>query len=148
MPACVLSSFKDHTFTFVCFGTQILSSVFHIYWFTLLFNLNCSLVRWPGTPGIFSMLETLKRHKRQTATQREKVRYCIKTVTNRLDIWFNNVAVGILLMLIALLENDLIAKNGSYLAKIICLVLSTLSHSCLACLFCVYWDKLDMTRHD
>jgi hypothetical protein len=25
-----------------------------------------------GTPGIFSMLETLKRHKRQTATQRDK----------------------------------------------------------------------------
>jgi TM2 domain-containing membrane protein YozV len=25
-----------------------------------------------GTPGIFSILETLKRHKRQTATQRDK----------------------------------------------------------------------------
>ena len=26
----------------------------------------------PGTPGIFSILETFKRHKRQTATERDK----------------------------------------------------------------------------
>jgi hypothetical protein len=33
----------------------------------------CSLARErPGTPGIFSILETFKRHKRQTATERDK----------------------------------------------------------------------------
>jgi hypothetical protein len=37
MPAYVLSSFKEYTVPFVCFGTQILSSrdSFHIYLFTL-----------------------------------------------------------------------------------------------------------------
>jgi hypothetical protein len=99
-------------------------------------------------PAFFRCWRHSKGIRDRLQHRETKVCSCIKTVTNRLDIWFSDVAVGILLMLIAFLENDLIAKNGSYLAKIICI-------SCLLCLtrvlfvyFVYYWDKLDMTRHD
>jgi hypothetical protein len=87
----------------------------------------------PGTPGIFSILETFKRHKRQTATERDKCTLLIEKPLLGIIADIHNPAVGILLMLIRSIENDLIAKKWSYFVFLclVCLV-------CPLCLTCVY----------
>jgi ABC-type amino acid transport system permease subunit len=89
--------------------------------------------RAPGTPGVFSISETLKRHKRQTATGRDKCTLMISKPLLGIIADIHNTAVGILLMLIRFIENDLIAKKRSYFIHIflVCLV-------CLLCLTRVY----------
>jgi hypothetical protein len=86
-----------------------------------------------GTPGVFSISETLKRHKRQTATGRDKCTLMISKPLLGIIADIHNTAVGILLMLIRFIENDLIAKKRSYFIHIflVCLV-------CLLCLTRVY----------
>jgi hypothetical protein len=49
----------------------------------------------PGTPGIFSMSQTLKRHKRQTATGKDKCTLMIEKPLLGIIADIHNTAVGI-----------------------------------------------------
>jgi hypothetical protein len=87
-----------------------------------------------GTPGIFSISETFKRHKRQTATGREKCTQLIKKPLLGVIADIHDPAVGILLMFkMRFIENDPIAKKWSYFV-FLCLVCPV----CLLCLTRVY----------
>jgi hypothetical protein len=66
------------------------------------------------TPRIFSISETFKRLKRQTATGRDKCTLLIKKTLLGIIDDIHNPAVGILLMSMRFIENDLIAKKWLY----------------------------------